>query len=214
MKKFLATMFLLLVFSAQASAMDLKIYRDVDWYITAGSEPFTMNIKGYNKLDGNLSKGVATFGDNLYFHFDALALKDRMKLAKTFEEEEQVFDYASRFGGSDFANTVPVYTFEGGTRIYPVKSDDGREFYLLITETGGGGSSKIIAERNGKWVKYFDTLDLKKSKQLDWDYCLQNIYTIGDTIIFVYEQGETQKSCDVRYKWDEAAQWFGVEIVR
>ena len=211
MKKFFALVTFLLILSAQASAMNLTIYRDADWTIGLSSEPFTLKIAGYTNLDGDFSKGVAQFG-NLYYHFDALALRDKMPLAKSFEEEEKIFAYASRFGGRDFANTVPVYTFEGGTRIYPIKSDDAREFYMLVTETGGGGSIKVIGERDGKWVRYFDTQDLHKSKQIGWDFYLQNFYTDGDTIIFIYEQGETRTIRELRYKWDEAAQWFGVEI--
>lgn len=209
MKKFFALMTFLLILSAPASAMNLTIYRDVDWTIGLGSEPFTMEIAGYTNLEGDFSKGVAQFGD-LYFHFDAPALRDRMPLAKTFAEEEEIFAYASRFGSRNFANTVPVYTFEGSTRIYPLKSDDGREFYLLVTETGGGGSIKVIGERNGKWVKYFDTADVRK--KIPHDFYLDNFYTAGDTIILDYKEWQKENHCALRYKWDEAAQWFGVEI--
>ena len=192
MKKFFALMTFLLILSAPVSAMNLTIYRDVDWTIGVSSEPSTLEIAGYTNLEGDFSKGVAQFGD-LYFHFDS-------------------FNESSRFGSRDFANTVPVYTFEGRTRIYPLKSDDGREFYLLETETGGGGSFKVIGERNGKWVKYFDTMDVRK--QIPPDFYLDNFYTAGDTIIFDYKESQKENHCALRYKWDEAAQWFGVEIRR
>ena len=205
MKKFFAAMIFLLMISAQASAMDLKINRNADWSIRLAEEPFTLKIEGYSRLDGNFSKGVAQFG-NLYFHFDCKLFEE-----KNFEQAEKE---ASRFGGRDFKNTVPIYTFEGSTRIYPITSDDGREFFLLATETGGGGSMKVIGERGGKWVKYFDTQDVQKNNQMAWDFYLQNFYVDGDKIIFVYEKWEPKKICRLVYKWDEAAAWFGVEVIK
>jgi len=204
MKKFFAAMFLILIFSAQASAMELKLNRDVDWFISLGEKPFTLKIEGYTHLDGDFSKGVAQFG-NLYFHFDCKLFNE-----KPFEVAEKE---AGRFGSSDFENAVPIYVFEGGTKIYPITSDDGREFFLLSTETGGGGSMKVIGSHGGKWVKYFDTQDVKSNKQMAWDYYMQNFYVDGDKIIFQYEQWETKKICRLVYKWDESAKWFGVEIL-
>lgn len=199
LRKFFAAIICLLMITAQASAMNLTLNKSIG-LISLNYGQNELQIKGYTHLDGNFSKGVAQFG-NVYFHFDC-----RLESINA--------DAASRFGSSDFANTVPVYTFEGSTQISPISSDDGREFYLLATETGGGGSMKVIGSRGGKWVKFFDTLDLKQSKQIGWDWYLQNLYTDGDKIIFVYEDWQNKKLCTVIYKWDESAQWFGVEIVR
>lgn len=199
MRKFFAAIICLLMITAQASAMNLTLNESIG-SISLAPRQNELQIKGYTHLDGNFSKGVAQFG-NLYFHFDC-----RLESINA--------DAASRFGSIDFANTVPVYTFEGLTKISPISSDDGREFYLLATETGGGGSMKVIGSRGGKWVKFFDTLDLKQTKQIGWNWYLQNLYTDGDKIIFVYEDWESKKLCNVIYKWDESAQWFGIEIVR
>ena len=204
MKKFLAAVFLIIIFSAQASAMDLKLNRETDYFISLGAKPLTLNIKGYTNLEGDFSKGVAQFG-NLYFHFDCNLFNE-----KPFEIAEKE---ASRFGSSDFENAIPVYVFEGGTKIYPITSDDGREFFLLATETGGGSSMKVIGSRDGKWVKYFDTLDVKRNKQIAWDYYVKNFYVDGDKIIFEYEHWETKKICRLVYKWDNSAKWFGIEIL-
>ena len=210
MKKIFALTIVLLMTAAQASAMSLAIHDKIG-HITLGNN-FTLQISGYTSLDGDLSRGVATFGD-LYFHFDALLIKEKMPLTKTVEEEQFIFDMASRFGGGDIANTVPVFVFEGGTDIFPINGDDGHEFYLLKTETGGGESSTVIGERNGKWVKYFNTIDVKRQLKR-WDFYLQRYYVEGDTIICEYEQENTQRRYEIRYKWDEVAQWFGVEVTR
>lgn len=198
MKNFLAAVCLLLILSAQASAMNLTLNEPIGT-ITLGGEPFTLKIEGYRQLDGDFSQGVAVFGEDLYFHFDC---------RKAMEE---TFDAASFFGSSDSSNAVPVYVFEGRTQIYPINGGDGRNFYLLATETGGGSSLKVIGDRGGSWVKYFDTLDMRK--QIPYDFYLEDFFADGDTIIFLYKEWQKENYCQLRYKWDEAAQWFGVEII-
>lgn len=133
-----------------------------------------------------------------------------MPLAKTFAEKQKIFDDASRFGGDDVANTVPVFVFEGRTKVYPIISDDGREFYLLATETGGGGSMKVIGERNGVWVKYFDTLDMRKL--MEPEFYIKEFHASGDALVFVYKKFNTNKTCELYYQWDASADWFSVEL--
>lgn len=198
MKNFLATICLLLVFCSQASAMNFTLYESIG-SISLGREPFTLKIEGYTQLAGDFSKGVAVFGDDLYFHFDC------RKVA------EETFDAASLFGGSDSSNAVPVFVFEGRTKIYPISDDAGRNFYLLATETGGGSSLKVIGDRGGSWVKYFDTLDMRR--QIPREFYLEDFYTAGNTIIFLYKEWQKENYCKLRYKWDDATQWFGVEII-
>lgn len=201
LKKFFAAIICLLIFSAQASAMNLTLYESVG-SISLGSRQSELKIEGYTQLDGNFSKGVAIFNDDLYFHFDCSAAMGD-------------FDATSRFGGKIFSNAVPVYVFEGRTQIYPI-SDADNKFYLLATETGGGSSFKVIGERNdGTWVKYFDTLDMRK--QIPYDFYMDNFYAEGDSIIFIYKQWQQERYCNyckLCYTWDAANQWFGVELQR
>lgn len=194
---------------ATAEAMSLTIDDKIGHIGNNGQK-----IDGYTQLDGDTSKGVALFGENLYFHFDTPLLQEKMPHANTQDERQAIFDEASRFGGSDIANTVPVFVFEGGTDICPVVSDDGREFYLLKTETGGGGCATLIGEQDGKWVKYFEEMYLTTSKKLGGNYYIKQIYTDGDAIAFDYEQSDTKKICNVIYRWNEATQSFDVEIVQ
>ena len=197
MKKFFATIIFMLMFATQASAMNLTLHESIG-AISLLPRQFELQIDGYTALDGNFSKGVAVFGEDLYFHFDC-------SLA------EENFDTASRFGSKDFSNAVPVFVFEGMTKIYPIIGDDGRKFYLLATETGGGNSMKVIGSRDGTWVKFFDTLDMRK--QIPQEFYLENFYTAGDTIIFLYKQWQQENYCELRYKWDENNKWFGVEVI-
>lgn len=208
-KRFLIAAFVLIVMSAQASAMQLTLGKSLG-SIGVGSEFFTLSIDDGNQIDGDESKGVVLFGENLYFHFDATLLENKMPQAKTFAEEQAIFDAASRFGGDDLANTVPVFVFEGRTTIYPITSDDGREFYLLATETGGGGSMKVIGERDGAWVQYFDTADMRK--QIDREFYIDEFHAAGDALVFVYKQWGTETTCELYYQWDASVDWFGVEL--
>ena len=209
MKKFFMSLIVLLMMTAQASAMDLKLNRGVDWSIGLGGAQ-KLRIEGYTRLDGDFSKGIAIFGDDLYFHFNGTLFDEIQTRGKTFEEIESL---VSRFGSADFENCVPVFVFEGGTKIFPISSDDGREFFLLATETGGGGSMKVIGERGGKWVKFFDTQDVKKNHQMAWDYYIKDFFATGNKIIFIYEQWESKKICRLIYTWDETAQWFDLEVI-
>ena len=206
MKKFFVLTIFLMMICAQASAMNLKLSQSLG-NISLGANPYLLHIEGSNLPGGDYSKGAATFGD-LFFHFDCTLFEDIQARGKTFEEIESL---ASRFGSSDFENAVPVYVFEGLTKIYRLSGDDGREFYLLATETGGGGSMKVIGSRDGKWIKFFDALDMRK--QIPPEYYIENFYAEGDTIIFVYKKWQEENFCELRYKWNEAADWFGVEII-
>ena len=198
MKKFFALMTFLLMFAAQVSAMNLTIYESVG-SVGVSSKPSELNIKDYTQLYGYYSKGVAVFDDALYFHFDCNLAQDNPNAA-------------ARFGSSDFSNTVPIYVFEGGTKIYPITDDDGHEFWLFGTETGGGGSFTLIGARNGdgKWVQYFNTLDMRK--QIPREFYLEDFYVEGDTIIFLYKEWKTENYCELRYKWNPSLLLFNSEV--
>lgn len=207
LKKFFAAVIFVLAFSSQASAMHLTINESVGSIGQSGD--FTLKIDGGKQIEGDDSKGAVLFG-NLYFHFDARLLKEKMPQAKSYDDEQKIFDRASRFGGADVENCVPVFVFEGRTKIIPISGDDGRDFYLLATETGGGGSMKVIGERDGVWVQYFDTYDAKR--QLGYEFYMKDFYAAGDTLVFVYEEWNTKATRELHYQWDAAAQWFGVEL--
>ena len=206
MKKFFPTLILMLLIAAQVEAVNFELSQPLG-NISLGAERFTLHIEGSDLNDGDYSKGVAKFGD-LYFHFDCTLFDEIQSRGKTFEEIESL---ASRFGGRDFENAVPVYVFEGMTKIFRLSSDDGREFYLLATETGGGSSMKVIGTRDGTWVKFFDTSDMRK--QIPQEYYLENFYAAGDTIIFVYKKWQEDNFCELRYKFYAATELFGVEII-
>ena len=213
MKKFFALVIFLLMFAAQASAMNLTIYESVG-SIGLSAKQFEIDIKDYARLYGNFSKGVAVFNEDLFFHFDATLLRDKVPQAKSYAEEQKIFNAASRFGGEDFSNTVPVFVFEGLTKIYPIiDEDDGRKFYLLATETGGGSSMKLISARtgDGKWIQYFDTLNMRK--KIPHEFYLEDFYAEGDTIIFLYKEWQKENYCKLQNKWNPSLLLFNAKII-
>ena len=151
-------------------------------------------VKDSNEFTINKNQKSVEAFDKLYFHFDS---KNEI----------------SRFGSDNFNNAVPLYIFEGNTSIYKIFNDTGLYLYLFASETGGGGSISVIGTtKDGKWVKYFNTRDAKESFNISSSAYCDECYVYGDTVILGYfENGN--KICELRFKWNEAAQWFGVEKI-
>ena len=206
LKKFLAVAIFTLMFSAQVSAMELTIIRESVGSVGQSSKG--LRITGYTALYGNFLKGVAVFAEKLCFHFDLPWLTEKAKSSQNSDEIHRFCDEASRLGSSDIANTVPVYMLEGITEIYPVISDEGHEFWLLQTETGGGGSITLIGERDGEWVKYFHESYLPRRREFGGDYYYERFYTKGDAIIVEYKEHHTKEFRSVVYRWNAASQSF------
>ena len=169
--------------------------------------PYGITIEGASEINAEKNnrgktttylKGIARFGKSLYFYFD-------------FKKN------LSKFGGKNFSDAVSVYVLEGGTRIYKLQNDQNLEMYLFFTETGAAGSYKVIGKhKNGKWVTYFDTFDVRREYIGRALGIYLSLYSIqGDTMIFKYTSHENKfGQGEFRFKWDDAAQWFGVEQIK
>ncbi len=201
LKKFFALTFALMLFAAQTSAATFQSPVKIGHVGTAGAHGLSIN--GATKIDGDsdgkdYKKGVALFGDKLYLHFDIATAAD--------------FDKGSYFGSSDVKNTVPYYVFEGGTKISRLPNDTGVDMYLLQTEYGAGNGVALIGNRGGKWVKFFDTHDVKKNFGLR-GYFTKSVNISGNTITLELSSFDQKTSCQIRYTWDAANKWFGVEKI-
>ncbi|MBR4383459.1 MAG: hypothetical protein IKP64_07870 [Selenomonadaceae bacterium] len=201
LKKFFALTFALVLFAAQACAATFQSPVKIGSVGVGGRNG--LSIEGATKIDGDFNgkvymKGVALFGDKLYLHFDDAAASD--------------FNAGSYFGSSDVKNSVQYYVFEGSTNISRLPNDTGVDMYLLTTETGGGNRTAVIGNRDGKWVKFFDTNSAKKTYGLR-GYFTKNIRVTGDTIILELSSFDEKNSCELRYRWDSANKWFGVEKI-
>ena len=128
----------------------------------------------------------------------------------------------AKFGDKNINNTIE--TGAGiPTHINLIKTDSGITFYLLlnIDESGlVGRTHTLLGKRSdGVFVKYFNTYDLKRQYfGRARDIFFSDYRIEGDTIIIGYQRRDSANSRFVdagefRFKWDESAQWFGIEQV-
>ena len=200
-KKFFAATFALLLLTAQAHAMTFQQPVKIGLAGIGGRNG--LRIEDATKIDAtqngdSYTNGYAIFGDKLYLHFDDATADD--------------FRSGSWFGSSDKSNTIQYYVFEGSTSISRLPNDAGIDMYLLTTEFGAGNSVTVIGNRDGKWVKFFDTNDAKKIFGLRGWYT-SDIRVSGDTITLSMTSFDQKNSCELRYRWDESAKWFGIQKI-
>ena len=166
-----------------------------------------------NKSDSFITykSGVAIFGNGnnvIYVHYGR---KDK--------NSKELANY----GGKEISNTF--YFMTGyGCDIMELKNDEGIEMYLLHGHGADirGEKYTILAKmKDGKFVQYFDT-DLLRKKYLGTskdalNYIWLSGYSCnGDTFIIHLKKGfdKNEKSYgEFRFKWDDKAQWFGIEQV-
>lgn len=161
------------------------------------------------------SKGTARFGkgeDALYLHYD----KDSSPHYK--------------LGSQDIQSTIVYAPVDvGRSSIFKVNVNNGYLMYLISKNYDIPEPRKqyvLIGRRpDGKWVKYFDTDDLcNQYIGKNANVAIQKITSNGDTIIAQYARcnypkdnnfyaSKVNERGEFRFKWDEAAKWFGVEKI-
>ena len=171
-----------------------------------------------NKVYG---KGIARFGDNntaIYFHYNWDYYK---------KDREAYKNNGAKFGGKDSSNTVALLIEEGwGCSISKIPNDKGLTLYLIFHSGCVRGSERYIIFKvmaDGKFVKMVDTNPVVESYLGLNRMGMRGVYLekpkiVGDTISISYNEYNKTLKRDVilgefRFKWDDAAQWFGVEQV-
>ena len=188
MKKFFAATLMLLMISAQVSAMQLskepigKIFSDGNEY----------EIEGATVKEVDDTKGIARFGEDFYFHFDII-----MEL--------------NSFGGRDVKNTAVLDNFRGSYEIYRVNNDGGADFFLVKLNTGTGDAIHVFGRRNGKWIEYLNVLHLRKKFDIGWNFTMSKILTEGNKIIFRYFL--PGHFADLICSWDATTQDFSTKAI-
>ncbi len=174
--------------------------------------------KNFKKTQNGLfckgqSKGVALFGDEkdgIYFHYD------------TYKEP------ALWAGGKDLANTIKVSCYNSD-EIHRIKTDQGITLFPILLDGDITSSFVILGKlRDGTFVKYIDSYIIGENYLGNEDNANYGIYdkdtkeinlnlkVAGDTIIVYYHQAwprENNNYGEFRFKWDDKAQWFGVEQI-
>ena len=170
-------------------------------------------VKGYEHL-GLYEKGIARFGngeDALYFHYDA--------------KNSRFTEMVIRFGSQDIKNTIED-SVGIPTIIWKIKTNTGRIFYMLEHgDAAGFGAQRTLIGKNekGTFVKYFNTYKIKDTYLGERNHRgigdeWNKFYFQKDTIIIRYgKYGRVNRfnaMGEFRFKWDEKAQWFGVEHIK
>ena len=171
--------------------------------------------------DNKYGKGLARWGngkDALYCEYDYYLNSNR--------------DDRLKFGGK---NNFLVKEMTGRD-ILKIESNEGLTIYVLYRQFMYFAYLDIIGCRpDGTWVKYINFKQLEKQffeelskkymidlaygnhgNKLEYYYDGNFIYTKNDTIIVLYslwKGWDRLQKGEFRFKWDEKAQWFGVEQV-
>ena len=189
--------------------------------------PFTNEkfIKAYNlrnRSETIYDKGTARFGngeDAIYFHYDS-------------KNGNSSYDYnpvISKFGDKNIENTVSVNTGHPGN-IRMIKSDGGVTLYLISCQSqisrfsGYQWIHTLIGKRqDGRFVIFFEPKEFCKryfKNSSGWYVNFADCTVQGDTIVFKFKHSADRTNTSIkptsgefRFKWDDKAQWFGVEQV-
>ena len=164
-----------------------------DYYITNAYNAH--NTQSYGK-------GVATFGDGddaLYMHYN-------------------MYDHTPTvMGGKNIHNTIQWRFLIG--YISRIRTDEGITLYAIQNTYGPEFDYVIIGRRtDGVWVKYLDTREItdrywSKRKSGAPATAYRNLRTEGDTLVMDYRHWSDQENGEFRFRWDENAQWFGIDKV-
>ena len=189
LKNFFTGIFLLMIFSAQASAMSLELEPQPIGKIFSDGENF--KIEGATQIEGDFKKGVVLFGEDFYLHFDA----DRIY---------------NRFGGRDKKNSVEVDTY-GETEIYQIANSAGSNLFLLKKISDDRDAIKVLGLRGGNRIILLDALDFREKFNIGENFRLSKIFTEENKIIFRYTL--QNHFVDVVCQWHAANQKFYNEVI-
>ena len=156
-------------------------------------------------------KGLATFGEGI----DALYIY--------YDYENDKMPRGTRFGGKDISNTVGIGVWHDGT-IMQIKGSNNMTFYSVRFSYCTSHLHIIGKNKDGKWVEYIDSKKLsdkyfggKDSYKEDGGVIYDVPTCVGDKIIVTYRRwywkGTSEPEGEFRFKWDDKAQWFGVEQI-
>ena len=214
MKIFIAALFGAIITANSAMAMTFsqpeRLGGAVRWSQSGGFYILGESVdnhaeKNYSASSKNFLKGVAQFGD---------------ETDKIFEHYDANKDKNVRVGDKDEKNTITLEAVKN-LSLHKVENDGEIRMYMIRkgNETHEEDGYIVFARRkDGRFVKYFDTDDIRtKNFQDGSNIAFGEIKFEGDTVKIVYERRidsyKYAKVGEFRFKWDDKAQWFGIEQV-
>ena len=165
-------------------------FNDGNYYTKNGYKPKDERLRTFDK-------GTARWGDG----DDALYCR--------YDYESRSFDY----GGKD----KYIASLGWPMRIiYRINTDKGITLYALHYWFHYNDYVIIGRRKDGVWVKYIDTNDINEryfGKKLYYADApiYKEIMSKGDKLVIPYTL--KKKNAELHLKWDDKAQWFGVEQV-
>ena len=227
-KYFILLLIVALIIPANCSAM--KLEKAVELGSIATFPPSgAFRFEGTTSNNGTLAKekayksgqdyakGIACFGsgdDALYVHYD-----NSYFYTEDFGENvfrSNTLANSCKMGSDDVTNTLILpMGFPHSCTIYQIINDKGLTMYLLQYATGAIPSYKMIGKRDGKWVKYFETVAAEQYYGMRLAFCY-NYKLKDDTIIFEYGRYSAVEKKFITYTelhfiWNDADRWFGVD---
>lgn len=127
-----------------------------------------------------------------------------------------------KFGGK---NNYIIETSDTYKRIFRINTNSGITLYNIWQFSGYTIFNIIGRQKDGKWVSYIDCTKIAKTyfgghiayKKRNGVFYYEPKFQ-NDTIIVKYENytdmGKMINQGEFRFKWDEKAQWFGVEQIK
>lgn len=160
-------------------------------------------------------KGIAVFGndvDALYMHYNC--------------SSNNRDAYRPKFGDKNALRTTSLGANEGeAVTINLIKNDSGITLYLLYGVGSVASTENYILlgrRSDGVFVKYFDTREITKKyfgERLNWSTIpwYTDFYCKGNKMTIKYKRNPNKQGYvyegEFVFKWDDSAQWFGVEQI-
>ena len=174
----------------QNEKVSIMYYRDIN------VEPNSINVKTY-------VKGIAGW-DELYCAYD-------------IEKDH----YNLKFGGK---NKYILNTDSSNKKISKIDNDRNMKFYVLYHNYCISHLHILGKQKNDKWVVYIDSRKLSEKYfegnegyKKDGGIIYDEPICKDDTVIIKYKRwhwkGTSDPEGEFRFKWDDKAQWFGIEQV-
>ena len=189
-------------------------YYLVDGATFNNGKSYTENPKFADKRT-TYKEGTAVFGNGN----DALYCQYSYSVPSANSDD---WRHSFKFGGK---NNYIISIESQYKKIYKIDSNEGLTIYSIVRISGSEQINIIGRQKDGKWVSYINTEILtnkffggKQAYKAAAGVHYETPEVQNDTIIIPYDfssvsgRSITTKG-EFRFKWDDKAQWFGIEQI-
>ena len=224
MKKIFVLIVLLLTISSQCFAMNFfepvkigsigfPVQAPYHYYVVKGAsynsgKPYLETSPLISERISTYEKGIAVFGTG------------ENALYCDYIYNPNVHENVIKFGGK---NNYIISTDSLYKHISKINTNEGLTLYSIVRMSGSERINIIGRQNDGKWVSYVDSRILsdryfggEESYKAADGVHYSEPYFQNDTIIIPYKyqlKFEIAAKGEFRFKWDDKAQWFGIEQV-